>query len=218
MYNVEDLNDIEEVWKVCNEDPPIEVSNFGNIRYADTKGPMNVQNNHGYLFVQYHATHHSIHRLVAELFVENPKPNEYFYVNHLDGDKSNNRFYNLEWCNISMNGEHAYLTGLFTTYDQKTIENVCKLLAEGLPHTQISIITGVNRKLISDIYRGRRHKSIASKYEFTRRIPLSELYNKDAILSLMKSGYKPKEIAATLKLDYNQSFVSYYERLKRENK
>ena len=28
--------------------------------------------------------------------------------------------------------------------------------------------------------------------------------------------YKPKEIASLLKIDYNQSFISFYERLKKE--
>ena len=47
-------------------------------------------------------------RLVALYFVENPNPLEYDIVNHIDGDKLNNNASNLEWCNISMNTQHAY--------------------------------------------------------------------------------------------------------------
>ena len=53
-----------------------------------------------------------VHRLVAKYFVKNPKPNEYDMVNHIDGDKMNNHYENLEWCNISMNTQHAYDNGL----------------------------------------------------------------------------------------------------------
>ena len=49
-----------------------------------------------------------VSRLVALYFVENPNPLEYDIVNHIDGDKLNNNASNLEWCNISMNTQHAY--------------------------------------------------------------------------------------------------------------
>ena len=53
-----------------------------------------------------------VHRLVAKYFVYNPKPNEYDIVNHIDGNKINNNYTNLEWCNISENTQHAYDMGL----------------------------------------------------------------------------------------------------------
>ncbi|HRQ17736.1 MAG TPA: NUMOD4 domain-containing protein [Agriterribacter sp.] len=51
-----------------------------------------------------------IHRLVACHFIENT--NSYKEVNHIDGIKSNNHSYNLEWCNRSMNLKHAFKSGL----------------------------------------------------------------------------------------------------------
>ena len=49
-----------------------------------------------------------VSRLVAMYYVENPNPEEYDIVNHIDGNKMNNHYTNLEWCNISMNTQHAY--------------------------------------------------------------------------------------------------------------
>lgn len=52
----------------------------------------------------------TIHRLVATFFVTNPlnKPE----VNHEDGNKLNNWFWNLSWVTKSENGLHAYRIGL----------------------------------------------------------------------------------------------------------
>jgi len=42
-----------------------------------------------------------LHRLVAKTFIDNP--NSYFYVNHKNGDRSDNSVSNLEWINNAPN-------------------------------------------------------------------------------------------------------------------
>lgn len=65
----------------------------------------------GYMHVKLGAGRwYSIHRLVAEAFIENllNKPQ----VNHIDGNPKNNAAENLEWVTQSENQLHAYSTGL----------------------------------------------------------------------------------------------------------
>ena len=51
-----------------------------------------------------------LHRAVAMAFIPNPQGLR--EVNHINGDKNDNRVENLEWCTRGKNMAHAYRTGL----------------------------------------------------------------------------------------------------------
>ena len=53
---------------------------------------------------------HLVHRLVAEAFIANP--DEYNQVNHINGNRADNRVENLEWVSASQNRLHAWRKGL----------------------------------------------------------------------------------------------------------
>ena len=108
----------EELWRDWPQDPRIKVSNKGNVVSCKRGAPYPLKvsySNSGYQIVgaNYGSTRRQyVHRLVAETWIDNPNPNYYTQVNHINGDKSDNRVENLEWVTPSENLRHAFRTGL----------------------------------------------------------------------------------------------------------
>lgn len=102
---------IDEIWQPVADYPTYEVSSLGNVKNSVSgyllKPSVNAQ---GYLFVSifYDNKAHfaSIHRLVAGAFCGRLDGQD--LVNHKNGNKSDNRASNLEWCNPSENIKHTY--------------------------------------------------------------------------------------------------------------
>ena len=77
-------------------------------RVEDTRGRISLgyRNPNGYRVVKIDGRNYSVHRLIAHAFF-GPAPPGKLHVNHLDGDKSNNRAENLEYVSPSENARHA---------------------------------------------------------------------------------------------------------------
>lgn len=88
-----------------------EITKEGQIINKVTRRILKPQpNGKGYLRVSIGGKLQFVHRLVAEKYVPNPENKE--QVNHIDGDKTNNKAENLEWVSNLENREHAVKTGL----------------------------------------------------------------------------------------------------------
>lgn len=93
------------------------ISNLGNVKsmnYLNKKTPKvltPIRHHLGYMLVHLGSNKiKMIHTLVAEAFIPNPEGKK--FVNHIDGNKQNNRVTNLEWVTSKENMNHAIRTGL----------------------------------------------------------------------------------------------------------
>ena len=117
-----------------------EVSNLGRVRSKD----MLVWNGHsyhlkkgrilkpglggtGYYTVSLKGRTHKVAVLVANAFLD--KISDTDFVNHIDGNKTNDNINNLEFVSPSQNSRHAYISGLHSSksYQKLTYEQKCEI-------------------------------------------------------------------------------------------
>lgn len=103
-----------EEWKdIPNHEGFYQVSNLGRVRRCYVLKPdITINKKTGYKVnrITIQKKKYTIHRLVAELFIDNPLCKE--QVNHKDGNTLNNCVNNLEWVTPKENTQHALKTGL----------------------------------------------------------------------------------------------------------
>ena len=143
----------DTIWKTLiyqgNTFDNLEVSDNGQIRNSITKKIYKLHlNKTGYLQVCVSLGSRNkkkifrIHKAVAETFIANPdnKP----IVNHIDGNKQNNKRENLEWTTYSENTLHAFSIGLLcnargvdSTSSKLSKEDVIYIRTHYIPYDSI---------------------------------------------------------------------------------
>jgi hypothetical protein len=131
----------EEVWKPIEDYDQYFISNYGHLisfrKYKNGKILKPICKNHNYLQVNLYNHNKmksiNIHRLVAKEFIENSNPNILIEVNHIDENKENNHYLNLEWCSSQYNTEYSQSKNykiLFPNGHKKIIYNLRKFCRE----------------------------------------------------------------------------------------
>lgn len=100
---------MSEVWKSIENYSNYEVSNEGNVRHIEKKKilkPSKLTTYHSQvkLYNDDGSKWWRIHRLVANAFI--PNPENYPWIDHIDGNPLNNNVNNLRWCTPLMNAKN----------------------------------------------------------------------------------------------------------------
>lgn len=106
----------------------------------------------------------TVHKLVATAFCKHLKRHD--TVNHIDGNKLNNRADNLEWCTNAYNHEHATKNGLKakgseiggSKLNERCVMAIKYLLKLGVSHPDLGKAFRVSRPTISLISQSRTWK------------------------------------------------------------
>ena len=160
----------------------------------------------------------SMHRLVAHHFVSIPEDllvqgltKESLEVNHIDGNKLNNRWDNLEWTTHDGNMAHASSTGLMsTTIDDHLLERVWQLLEEGYSNIDISKETGIPVYTVNQIRRGTSPRYRTDKYTWPKYSPGVRVLDKATIFNIYDEFVYTDKSDCELSRQYNVSYQHIY--------
>lgn len=183
------MQDTQEIWKpIPGFENSYQASNFGNIKslsrpiyyksgnYRMSKEIVLAKTIFG---GQYYGVtlsennkkrKHHLHRFIAETWI--PNPENLPCVNHIDGNKLNNRIDNLEWCTYSHNNIHAYTTGLKVPYERCGAKNPKSVLTDelvgeirslklcGFTCPEIAKKLNLNKNTVYDVFVGKSWRHI----------------------------------------------------------
>lgn len=151
IKDYEGLYEISNWGRVKSLEKIIEYSNGRKYLYEEKILKLNPSN--GYrtisLVKNKEKTTHMVHRLVAFAYKENPlkKP----FVNHEDGDRSNNYYMNLNWSTNSENQLHSYnILGNKAVNGERN--GASKLTEKDINLIRNLYSTGVSQNLIGELF------------------------------------------------------------------
>lgn len=159
-----EVSDLGRIWSI-----PREVGGPYGPRFARGRMRSLVTDHYGYRGVTLgHAAKAKVHVLVARAFLGDPPGSigtrdGNYQVNHINGDKADNRLVNLEWTTRQENTDHAAATGLTARGGAKpnsllspaAVREIRRLRTEDrLDYAALGTRYGVSKGTIGKVLRG----------------------------------------------------------------
>lgn len=216
---------VYEEWRVITEKsvPDVKanvyyISNFGRVWSSLRNVLLNpTQTLNGYYRVCLRlnngdSRYYSIHRILMIEFycIDNYQEMQ---VNHNDGKKDHNFYFNLEWATCSENINHAYRTGLktqfkgedctYATITNEQAEFVAQLITQQkYTHQEIADIVGCPKHIVRNIATGATWKWVYDKYNLGKyKKPMKLLLSDEQIHQLCEYFQSHKDIQYKSKSD-----------------
>lgn len=169
-YEISNKGNVRSVTRLIQHKPD-KFSLIGKCQLNEGKTRKQTLNNMGYYFVMLYKNSKYckkyVHRMVAEVFVSNPNPNNKKIVNHINGNHLDNSYKNLEWCTQKENINHSFDTGLTPT--RKKVKSINVLTGEEAIYSGITIaskILGISHTGIVQQLKGRSKTCNGYKWEY----------------------------------------------------
>ena len=168
---------MEEEWKQSSYCYLYEVSNKGQVKnkitgnikkqYKDKRGYMRTG-----LTIDKKTVVVRVHNMVIDAFLGVRTNKHTLYINHIDGDKSNNNLENLELVTPKENSQHASRTGLIPSgedcyqaqYTNDQIRNLHYLYRSGRSIESLAVEYDTKKSNIDRILKGDRWKKIFQEF------------------------------------------------------
>lgn len=178
-------------------------------------------NRYGYYHVRLYKNkipkNYTVHRLVAETFIPNIHNAE--SVNHIDGNKTNNKAENLEWVSSNENFRKACLAGLIpkgclngnSIFNEEQVRFIRDAYKSGYSERRLARVFNTTHDIIDNIVSGKSYSNISDSKK-------NEQYSYlviQVIKNLLKR-FSYKEVTEITELDKDRIKAIYF-RLKKQN-
>ncbi len=197
---------MQEEWKTYPGLDHIEISSMGRQRISGQVKEPGISPD-GYRYFR-HGAKGSAHRVVARMFIPNPENKP--CVNHISGDKSDNRVANLEWCTHRENIRHMYDAGITANASSRLDFTNPKQYSFS---DDADYINGVIERLYD-----RGYRNFTSAALFRAAVRFIDKYAAPSSCETWGSEYEPKPVTKGPKNECSKDDATTTKRISRKNK